>query len=65
MCYKYTGETKYQLARQKCKDAGAQLPVPRSDKERDDFFATLTALGRRTKINSLPSLILQLQHFEL
>ena len=53
MCYQYIGELKYKDAGRKCRDLQAQLPVPRSDKERDDFFATLDALElKRTWINS-------------
>ena len=53
MCYKYAGTSKYSEAKQKCKNLGARLPVPRSDQERDDFFATLKALGRsRPRIKS-------------
>ena len=53
MCYKYVGQTRYIEAEKECRNFQARLPVPRSDKERDDFFATLEALGRtRTRINS-------------
>ena len=67
MCYYFEGEYKYKDAEQKCKDIGGQVPVPRSDKERDDFIATvdvyLAALKKlgfklhiRTAINSVSSL---------
>ena len=52
MCYRYAGTFKYKEAEQTCKDLGAELPIARSDKERDDFTATLTSLNlTRTKIN--------------
>ena len=52
MCYRFAGSFKYKEAEQKCKDLRAELPIARSDKERDDFTATLTSLNlTRTKIN--------------
>lgn len=57
MCYKYAGSYLYSQAQQKCEELRAHLPVPRSQNERDDFFATLKALGRtRTEINKSQAL---------
>ena len=59
MCYKFVGQHKYKEAEQKCNDLGAQLAIPRSDNEFDDFYAILSALGlSRTVINFYVDLVL-------
>ena len=53
MCYKYAGWIKFEEAESNCKNLGAQLPIPRSDKELDDLHVTLSALGlTRSEINN-------------
>ena len=48
----HVGILKYQESESKCNDLGAQLPIPRSDKELDDLYVTLSAFElTRTEVN--------------
>ena len=38
MCYRYSGTAKLKDAHQECRDYGGFLPIPRSNKEMDDFL---------------------------
>ena len=44
LCYRYEGNIKLSKSRDICSDLGARLPLPRSKKELEDFFTTLTEL---------------------